>query len=310
MPIPSSDSLGLIPMVTVGEVPGAEQVPSADDLEICLVTDEVWLEAGYKILAAQFEEQELDPIDWYLQWLREDRCGSNTTPLVMLAGYFRRSTQANLAGVVSGNLMPILESARDNQDNERRNMLFAIGHQVTTTALRTAGVRGVGTRLWSAALEAASVAAHAAGRTLDYSVLEAQSGSVGFWSRLGYRSPRNMRYWQPPLVFSDDGTPLHPPVPETLMLRGVTKELSELVSTRFILDVVYTLYECWSVSRYRNLLSRQAVEKIEHQVFGTLLRNVAATLPVNGYVSLIDFTPGLGGSDPAEGAPDAGQQDN
>jgi hypothetical protein len=157
--------------------------------------------------------------------------------------------------------------------------IFAIGHQVTELALRKTGVKGIGTRLWKSAAEEANAYIKNLSGRFCYSVLEAENESIGFWSKLGHLQPKDVLYWQPPLEFDDSGQYKYPEVPEHLMLRPMEPAFETAVPKRFLQNIIATMYLNWSLDKYRDTLSPDAMRKAEGYVMGTLFGKVCADMP-------------------------------
>ena len=189
------------------------------DIEFRLVTtDDAWLRVAYDLLLSGFDANVLDPYERYVEWLGLNERGQHLFPFLMMVAFVRDGPTAHVLGVISGNVMRTGDYLTDDQAPPEEVCFFAIGHQITSPELRKAGIKGVGSRLWQAAHDVARTWARNLDGVLRYSVLEAESDSLGFWTKMGYLWPQGVPYWQPPLEFDSQGIFVHPEVPEILML--------------------------------------------------------------------------------------------
>jgi len=167
--------------------------------------------------------------------------------------------------------------------------LGAFGHALVDPSVRG---RGVG-RLVSEAADAA-MAGYAAQRgwTIEAHILESEDAAGRFWSRLGYRWPEGMRYWQPPLGYHPDGTPALPKVPLLLMVRHA--EHAGQIPAALLEEYTRTLLWQW----YRDELPEQlpdpgarqrATHWFDNQIVAPCLRSIEGD-PVT-LISLLEADP-------------------
>ena len=251
-----------------------------DRLEFRVIADPgAWLNTAYQLLAEQFEPDVLDPLDRYVGWLELNKANKNKFPHLLVAAYCNVQGRAVLLGVISGNIMKVEEYLGPNSIGGKGLYIFAIGHQVTELSLRKIGVKGIGTRLWKSAAEEAREWINKLGGRFCYSVLEAEDESIGFWSKLGHLWPKDVLYWQPPLEFDDSGQYKYPEVPEHLMLGPMEPAFEKAIPKIFLQNIIATMYLNWSLDKYRDTLSADAMRKAEDYVMGTLFRKVCADMP-------------------------------
>ena len=263
---------------------------SADDLEFKIVEEnDIWLAKSYELLVDQFDIDVLDPIERYVEWLGQNSLGINKFPYLLVAAYLKTGEKLFLVGVVSGNVMKIEEYVGHESSLQKNRFIFAIGHQVTAKALRTAGVKGIGTKLWNYAVERASEIIRERGGSFEYSFLEAETESLGFWSRLGYLWPKGMDYWQPPLEFDETGQYLHPEVTEIPLLKPIEADKSNAIEPTMLKNLIATVYYNWALVKYKTSLTPEAFKKAEDYVMGEVFDRVCQTIPNNGSVKLIAY---------------------
>ena len=260
----------------------------SERLEFRVITEPGdWLNTTYQLLAEEFEPDVLDPRDRYSGWLELNKAKKNRFPYLLVVAYCSVEGRALLLGVISGNIMQVEGYECPNTNEDQVLYVFAIGHQVTDVALRSGGVRGIGSKLWKSAMGEANAWIKNLGGIFSYSVLEAEDESVGFWSKLGYRWPKDVHYWQPPLEFYDTGQYKHPDVPETLMLCPVEAAFEKTISKKFLQNIIATIYLKWSLDKYRDILSVDAMRKAEDYVMGKLFRRVCAEMPPTDPIPLV-----------------------
>jgi hypothetical protein len=251
-----------------------------------VVQSDQWLDTSYEFLRRHFGREVLDPPERFRDWLDMNRRGVHPFPFILQTAYVVRERRAWVLGVIAGNLMRVEPSRPDAAKSALRAYVFAIGNQLTEPLARAAGVKGVGTRLWRRAVaEARSITAGLGGR-LEYSFLEAENDSVGFWDRMGYRWPRGVTYWQPPLEFDEQGQYVHPEVPEIAMFKPLDVSARRTIGREVIQDVFASVWENWVLHEYRATLSPQAMERAERYVMGTLLDRVESLMPRTPQIGL------------------------
>lgn len=261
---------------------------SANDLKFKIVTDnDGWLAAAYGLLSAEFEVDVLDPFERYVEWLELNGRGEHKFPFLMVVAYLETPGCPIAVGVISGNIMQIEHLAVEGAANDTPDYMFAIGHQVTTNHLRSIGFHGVGTKLWSFAAETADRMITQRDGTFIYSFLEAETSSVGFWSKLGYRWPEGVDYWQPPLEFDSDGNFLHREVPEILMLRPMQEAMPAKIDVSLLRNLIATAYYNWCLDKYKKSLSPGAFENARKYVMDTVFGRFSRSIPSADPVKLV-----------------------
>ena len=252
------------------------------------------LQACYELLQEEFGEDVLDPISRYEDWLELNERGEHAFPYLLTAAYVQHEGRSVLVGVVSGNVMPIQQSRSNAAESASRPCVFAIGHQLTAPAIRSAGIKGFGKRLWQFSMDQAHALADVAGGTLVYSFLEAEVPSVGYWDHLGYRWPQSVAYWQPPLEFDENGDYRHAEVPEIPLLKPLADPAETHIDRDLLYDIIRTIYVNWSLDKYRDRLSAEAFERAEQYVLGSLLGRVDARMPQEPRIKLVRVGAPLG----------------
>ena len=262
------------------------------DLRFKVVKESEWLLAAYKLLISEFNVEVMDPYQRYVEWLEWNRRHCHPFPYLLIAVYLQEGAVAYLAGVISGNIMPVQEYAGPLPSTARRLFIFAIGHQVTSRLLRQAGWKGVGTRVWQFGVKEARRRIRRRGGAFCYSLLEAEKRSLGFYCRLGYRWPQGVPYWQPPLEFDENGRYLHQEVPETLLLRPMDGAAGEAVSRTLLQNIIATAYLNWSLHKYRKILSPNAMRRAEDYVMKVVFTRICERMPKQDPIKLVDFKEG------------------
>lgn len=266
-----------------------------EGLEVRLLTEpDEWLATAYGLLSAEFEPDVLDPLPRYREWLEMNRSGTHPFPFLAMVAYVPSDGLAHCVGVISGNLMSVPTRPGEASPPAGAPFVFAIGHQQTSGLLRARGVRGVGTCLWKAASREARRRVAELGGSLRYSFVEAEGDSLGFWSRLGFRWPRGVQYWQPPLEFDAHGQFVHAEVPEIPMLCPVEDMPGDRIDRRFLEEMIATVYQNWSLAKYRTTLAPEALQRAEQYVMGDLFGRVRSRMPRRETIPLVEIR--LGGT--------------
>jgi deoxyhypusine synthase len=246
-----------------------------------------WLHAAYDLLAAEFGPEVLDPHYRYVDWMELTGRNEHPFPFLMMAAVFRRQGQAYLLGVIAGNLMPIRPYVDSPDPPADRTHLLAIGHQVTSPLLRKHRVHGVGLGLWKAFVAWARRQSEGLGCACRFSFLEAEAESVGFWTKVGYRWPQGVYYWQPPLEFDEQGHFLHPEVPEIPLLLSFDEPEAPFVDRHLLQNMIATVYLNWSLFKYNNTLAPESFRRAEQYVMGELFARVCHKMPREKQLKLI-----------------------
>ena len=263
------------------------------DLRLKVIRDpDQWLAAAYRLMKSEFDVAVIDPYPRYVEWLKWNRQHIHPFPYLLIAAYLQKGASAHLAGVISGNIMPVQEYAGPLPSTICRPFIFAIGHQVTSRLLRQAGWKGVGTRVWQFDVKEAGRRIQRRGGALCYSLLESERRSLGFYHRLGYRWPKGVPYWQPPLEFDENGRYLHSEVPETLLLRPMDEPPGESISRTLLQNIIATVYLNWSLYKYRNILSPPAMRRAEDYVMKVVFARICKRMPKQDQIKLVGFGEG------------------
>ncbi len=263
---------------------------SVGDVEYRVVDKaDVWLDVSFRLLQSEFDISVLDPHERYVEWLELNQQKQNPFPFLMVAAYLRSGESAIVVGVISGNIMKIEEYAGPNPDGSTPLFMFAIGHQVTSKFLRGRALPGLGTKLWKGAIEEASDWINKLGGKFAYSMLEAETDSLGFWNKMGYRWTQGVRYWQPPLEFDSEGNYIYPEVPEILMLKPLDDMEQESISKTLLKNIIATVYLNWSLHKYREVLEPAAMKHAEQYVMEDLFNRVCQKMPSADPVPLVEF---------------------
>jgi hypothetical protein len=262
-------------------------------LEYQLVTKpNDWLEVAYDVLRHSFDETTLDPLDRYVEWLQLMSRGEHPFPFLLIVAYIRYGVQANVVGVISGNIMKIVQYDGSDEQSGNDWYIYAIGHQVTEPAAKQIPMRGIGTRLSTVAVETASQWIKDRKGKFLCSVLEAEPDSIGFWTKVGYRWPEAVRYWQPPLQFHPDGQYIFPEVPTILLLKPIEAQNHDAIRTVQLKNIIATIFLNWSLHKYRKVLSSNAMHRAETYVMGQLYKRIVNTIPEGEHLNLVTITPG------------------
>jgi deoxyhypusine synthase len=264
---------------------------SIDQMQTLVIgASDDWLSTAYRMLASEFDPSVLDPYERYVEWIDRNRQGTHSFPFLMVVGYLTDGQHAHCLGVVSGNLMPLAPYVKPLKPEHEDGFIFALGHQVTASCLRSLGIRGVGKRLWSRALEEAAKWARERDGKLLYSFLEAEPDSIGFWTKQGYRWPKGLHYWQPPLEFDSSGAFRFPEVPELPLLMPFESTVSrEQIDRDLLQNMIATVYQNWSLAKYRTILSPAAMQRAESYVMGEVFGRVCRKMPAEETLPLIEI---------------------
>ena len=238
------------------------------------------LDVSYQLLAEVFAADVLPSLAFFLSSLSDASQRDPDSRLVFLAATIRLGDERIVVACSSSHLLRL--------DAHRELAMLAVGNIATSPHLQTLGVRGAGSRLLVASGEAAAVAARELGATLAYAVAEAETRSLGFWQKQGFRWPEGLRYWQPPLEFAATGAPVHPEVAETLVVRPYPPAPADAIDGAIVADVVRTIYEQWSLRRQRAILAPAALARAEAYVMETVFAKTAASLPRAGGMRLVE----------------------
>jgi deoxyhypusine synthase len=269
----------------------AFDAPSKFDVtkaEFHVVTgDDVWLRVAYDMLLTEFDSSVLDPYERYVEWLGLNQREQHPFPYLMMVAFVRDGATAQILGVISGNLMRLRDDVKNDTKSPDQTWFFAIGHQITSPVLRTAGIKGVGSRLWQTSHDAARTWARSLGGVLRYSVGEAENDSLGFLTKMGCLWPQGVTYWQPPLEFDEQGMFIHPEVPEILVFLPMEGVAADTISQSLLREIIATIYLNWSLYKYRQKLTPEAMQRAEEYVMGDLFGRVCRRIPDNDPLRLV-----------------------
>lgn len=259
--------------------PTLSLLKDASDCRFTTITEpDAWFNATYDLLSAEFGSAVLDPPVRLARWLEWNRAGTHPFPLVLQVAWKDTAAGPLLLGATSGNVMPLAGSDYAASAGAL-DWVYAIGNQATAPACRSAGVRGIGRGLWQAGIGEALRQVSARGGRLLYSVLEAETRSLGFWGKVGYRRPAGLDYYQPPLEFDTHGRPRYAPIVEKLLLRAESGDGADTIEGVRLRQIVATLYRYWSLHPAREALAPEAFRRAEQYVMGELLGRVCSTVP-------------------------------
>jgi hypothetical protein len=164
---------------------------------------------------------------------------------------------------------------------------LAIGNVASSPALRQRKFKGVGTSVLNFAVECGQVAAASKAGELAYIVAEAESESLGFWRKLGFLWPEAVRYLQPPLEFDDRGIAILREVPETLLVRPLNAQRSDIIECDVVRKIVRSIYRNWCIETNRRKLLPHALAAAERYVWEHVFSQTNATIPQAGFVRLM-----------------------
>lgn len=235
-----------------------------------VISSGAWLDAGYELFEQVFDPAVLDPKSVYL---------SRTSPASLAMRDFlpcysiasvERDGKRLVVGFASADVMWL--------DQPGDAAILAVGNIGTSPAVKETGLRGVGTALLDAAIGYARSETAADGRRLLCVAAEAEPASLGFWKKRGFLRPEGCEYLQPPLEWDEAGVPVHPEVPETLLLAPIDMPADE-VHTATVRSIIAAIYENWCLRVWRGELSDAALRRAEEYVMGRVLEQVERSMP-------------------------------
>ena len=92
-----------------------------------------------------------------------------------------------------------------------------------------------------------------------------------------FLKPDGVTYFQPPLKWNDNGSPVHEKVAETLLISPTEFMNPGLISPALLVSVVAAMYENWSLRGYRGKLNEDAMKNAEAYI-SNLLEDVRSTI--------------------------------
>jgi ribosomal protein S18 acetylase RimI-like enzyme len=235
------------------------------------------LDVCHNLLLRAFDPSVVDPKRIYVDAVSDQTGSFRDFAPIFYAAVFDSEGEQIVAGFISSDAMTI-----DDSDVVH----LAMGNIATSPRLRQVNFRGVGNALLEAALDAARVAARDKGLYLKYSTAEAEAESLPFWAKMGYRWPKDVTYFQPPLDFEDDGTPVHAEVPETFVVK-VLEGPASTIDGGELRGIVRSIYWNWSLRSHSQSLSPEAFSMAQEYV-GGVLEKTFASIPADGSLPLVD----------------------
>ncbi len=264
-----------------------------------IIKPDARFQATYALLAYSFDEAERDPYDRFLTMLANTASCANDHPIIMMDRYAQipgvqrydndgvlrhfsynpAATTELTVSLVSGNYMSLMRAS------SLRESIGAIGHLVTRLHFRRG--QGHGSRMLQAFEDEVAAEARRRGETLKLVALEAEPDSVGFWYKQGYRWVKDTTYAQPPLDFDPvTGVPIHPEVPETLMVKLIGAPEATSIDTTLIKDTVKMMYENWCIEKAAEF-GPIVTNVARDYVFGKVYRAFLDSLPNADTVALV-----------------------
>ncbi|MEL6345779.1 MAG: GNAT family N-acetyltransferase [Myxococcota bacterium] len=246
----------------------------------------------HAFLLPHFGPEELEPLDVFEAPIRE---GGPVESILLLG--------EEDGAVVCGAIAELLQIRNASGEPLGDRVLGATGHALVDPSMRG---RGVGRMIAQASEAAMFRYAAQYGLTLEALILESESDARRFWSRMGYRWPQGLRYWQPPLGYDPDGAPNLPSVPLFLMIRHPAHP--DTIPGPLLRDYARSVYYDW----YRDELPDQlpdpaACQRATRWMDQVLIAPSMATI-VDDSIPLVDLR-NLSEADSAawlQGPPDAG----
>lgn len=233
-------------------------------------------DVGYELFERVFEPDVLDSKECYLERFdQRERYAESCFPFVM-AAIVHLDDKTLLAGIASSDLMALPQPYSTS--------FLAIGNVATSPACRG---KGIGALLYRAAVERANNACVQQHRVLDCVVLESEDRSLEFWRKMGFRWPKDMVYFQPPLEWNRDGSPVHKEVRETFLLAPVDTTAALQFESAKLIGIVNTLYENWSIRDIRGVFDPEAVSNAERYLQSHVTGPVQDSIRAK-YVELVD----------------------
>jgi hypothetical protein len=236
------------------------------------------LDASHKLLKSVFDTAVIDGKDVYIDAINDDSGTFRDFPPIFLASVFHQKGNDFVAGFISADIMLLGGSTKTQ---------LAIGNIATAPRLRELQFRGVGSKLWHAAFLAAEEEVQRANKRLDFSSSEAESASLPFWAKLGYRWPKGIKYFQPPLEFDDRGDPVYEEVAETLLIHPL-KGASDSIDAGDLRELIKSIYWNWGIRPSLRKLNPEALAAATKYVMELTFARTMASIPVRGSIPLIE----------------------
>ncbi|WP_442485459.1 GNAT family N-acetyltransferase [Aeoliella sp. SH292] len=233
-------------------------------------------DACYELFERVFEPEVLDSKQTYLDRFEQQAKRASQSSPCLVAALVEAEGKVLVAGISSAHVLA-LPSAYSAS-------IVAIANVAISKACRG---KGIGALLLHATRERAKQLCAEQQRVLDCIVLESEVRSLRFWRKMGFRWPKGMFYYQPPLKWNHDGSPVHKEVRETFLIARTEVPAATHIETTKLLDIVGTLYENWSLRDIRGALSPEAVSLAEDYLRTRVSAPVVASL-MTEQVELVD----------------------
>ena len=242
------------------------------------------LDSCHKLLMQVFDPAVVDAKEVYIDAVTDHSGTFRDFSPVFLAAVIQEGEDEFVAGFISSDVMLVGASATKTQ--------LAVGNIATSPRLKDLGFRGVGSTLWRAALRTAEQEVGKSQKRLDYSTSEAESASLPFWAKLGYRCPEGVKYFQPPLEFKDNGDPVYDEVPESLLIHPL-ENASDSIDVADLRDLVKSIYWNWCIRPSLRKLNSDALAVATRYVMEKVFERTIRSFPSSGKVRLVDVPKAL-----------------
>ncbi|TWU20051.1 GNAT family N-acetyltransferase [Bythopirellula polymerisocia] len=237
------------------------------------------LEAAYRLLERIFEPEVLNTYDSFLEELAEVSSNLRNCYSIHLAAFLEMDNQRYLVGFHNSTVMRLLSHSD--------MAIQAVTYLVTSPKAKESGLRGIGSRLSEAALQLATDQMNEHGCRLAYIAAEAETPSLGFWTKSGFLWPEGLRYLQPPLEFDESGKPRFEEVAENFVVFPLGISSRNSIQADVLMDLILTMYENLILRPQRAILAPDAMLRVQSYVLDRVLERVKATIPVVGEIPLV-----------------------
>lgn len=225
-----------------------------------------WLDSGYCLFESVFDDNVLDDKQAYIDRLSPQAMSERDLVFCLSCAVVNRNGQPIVLGIIGADLMWIGDSGND--------AVLAIGNIAVAECVRN---RRIGIALYEFTVNLAKQEAEKDGRQLLCIVLESEERSLGFWRYMRFLKPDGVKYFQPPLEWNDNGSPVHLEVEETLLISPTELMNAGPISPALLVSVVSAMYENWSLRGYRGKLNENAMKNAETYI-SNLLEDVRSTI--------------------------------
>jgi GNAT superfamily N-acetyltransferase len=233
-------------------------------------------DAGYELLERVFEPEVLDSKQCYPDRFEQQANLASQSCPCLVAALVEAEGQILIAGISSSHVLALPHAYSAS--------FVAIANVAISEACRG---KGIGAMLLHATRERALQLCAEQQRALDCIVLESEVRSLRFWRKMGFRWPKGMVYFQPPLEWNADGSPVHSEVRETFLIAPLGVPAPTHIEATKLLDIVSTLYENWSIRDIRGVSTPDAVSLAEAYLEAHVSAPVRASLKTE-QVELVD----------------------